>query len=141
MADTTVTVVGNLTDDPDLRFTPAGIAVVNFGLAVNRRKKDGDKWVDDDPHFFSVTAWRDLASNITESVEKGNRVVVTGQLSYETWEGKEGDKRSRVKIVADEVGPSLRWATAEVTKTQRSSESVASRNAETVKQEFSAEPF
>jgi single-strand DNA-binding protein len=112
MADTHVTLIGNLTDDPELRFTANGAAVANFRLAVTPRVKDGDTWRDGDTSFFRVNAWRDLAENLTESLSKGARVLVIGQLKARSWETPEGDKRSVVEITAEEVGPSLRWATA-----------------------------
>lgn len=124
MADTTVTVIGNMTRDPELKFTAGGVAVVSFGVAVSNRKKDGDKWVDGDPQFFEVTCWRTVAENVAESLEKGNRVVVYGRLEFSQWENKEGEKRSKVQIVADEVAPSLRWATVEVQRVERSDRSV-----------------
>lgn len=108
--DNTVTVVGNMTRDPELRYTATGVPVADFGLAWNTKNKDGDESVS----FFDVTCWRDLAEHVAESVGKGNRVVVYGRLDQNTWETKDGDKRSKVRIVADEVAASLRWATANV---------------------------
>jgi len=128
MMDTHVTIVGNMTRDAELRFTPAGTAVASFGIAVNKRKKDGDQWVDDGAEFFDVTCWKQLAENVAESIEKGTRVVVTGRLQQQSWETDDGQKRSKVQIVADEVGPSLRWATCEVTKTERSDRAIAATN-------------
>jgi len=113
--DNTVTVVGNMTRDPELRYTAAGLAVTDFGLAWNTKDKDGN----DSVSFFDVTCWRDLAEHVAESVGKGNRVVVYGRLDQNTWETKDGDKRSKVRIVADEVAASLRWATANVERAQR----------------------
>jgi single-strand DNA-binding protein len=116
---TTVSVVGNLTREPELRFTPAGKAVADFGVAVNTRRKDGDNWVDGDPEFYDVTAWGTLAENVAESLEKGARVVVVGRLRYETWQTDGGENRSKVKVTAEAIGPDLRWATAEVQRTDR----------------------
>ena len=115
-----VTLVGNATRDPELRFTPAGQAVANFGLAVNRRwfNKQTEEW-DEAVSFFDVAAWSDLADNIAESVTKGMRLIVVGRLDQSTWEDQDGNNRSKVQIVADEIGPSLRWATAEVARTER----------------------
>lgn len=110
--DNTVTLVGNTTRDAELRYTPGGLAVASFGLAWNRRDKDGKDVVS----FFDITCWRDLAEHVAESIPKGTRVVVYGRIEQETWETPEGDKRSKVKVVAEEVAPSLRWATAEVKK-------------------------
>ncbi|MFV2039006.1 MAG: single-stranded DNA-binding protein [Acidimicrobiales bacterium] len=114
--DNSVTVVGNITRDPELRFTQGGSAVANFGLAWNRKSRDGEETVS----FFDVTAWNQLAENVSESLSKGMRVVVYGRLDQRSWQTSEGDKRSKVEIIADEIAPSLRWATAEVTKNARS---------------------
>lgn len=115
-----VTVVGNLTRDPELRFTPAGAPVTTFGVAVNRRwqNRDNQQW-EESTSFFNVTCWRDLAQNVSESLEKGSRVLVTGRLEQRSWETQDGERRSVVEIVADEVGPSLRWATAEIARNER----------------------
>jgi len=119
MADTHVTLTGNLTDDPELKFTPNGAAVASFRIAVTPRVKDGDTWRDGETSFFRVNAWRDLAENLTESLGKGARVIVVGQLKARTWETPEGEKRSVVEVTAEEVGPSLRWATATPERTSR----------------------
>ena len=115
-----VTIVGNLTRDPELRFTPSGQATTTFGVAVNRRwqNRQTQDW-EEATSFFDVTCWGDLGDNVSESLGKGSRVIVTGRLEQRSWETPEGEKRSRVEIIADEVGPSLRWATAQVTKTDR----------------------
>ena len=122
-SENTVTIVGNLTDDPELRYTPNGAAVANFSVAVSRRAKDEatGQWKDMDTSFFRVAAWRSLGENVAESLTRGSRVLVTGRLRQRSWETPEGDKRSTVEIEADEIGPSLRWATAKVEKAQRSS--------------------
>ncbi|MDP8988084.1 MAG: single-stranded DNA-binding protein [Actinomycetota bacterium] len=122
MAGNNVTLVGNVTRDPELRYTPSGQAMAKFGLAVNRRwqNRQTQAW-EEATSFFDVVAWREMAENIGESVQKGARVVVTGRLEQRTWETQEGDRRSVVEVVADEVGPSLRWATATVTKNERRS--------------------
>lgn len=114
-----VTVVGNLTREPELRYTPSGAAVVKFGMAVNRsyNNRNGDKVEQTD--FFDVTAWRELGENVAESLSVGSRVIVTGRLQQDRWENDGGEKRSKIYIVADEIGPSLRWATASITKTTR----------------------
>jgi len=116
----TVTLVGNITRDPELRFTPSGQANATFGLAVNR------VWTDRQTNerreavsFFDIVCWREMAENASESLSKGARVMVTGRLEQRSWETQEGDKRSKVEVVADEIGPSLRWATAEVRKNDR----------------------
>lgn len=117
----TVTVIGNCTRDPELRFTPSGAAVAKFGVAVNKRVKQNGEWVDGDPSFFDVTCWNGLAENVSESVTKGTRLVIVGRLEQRNWDDKEsGQKRYAVEIVADEVAPSLRWATASVSKVERS---------------------
>ena len=110
----TVTVVGNVTRDPELRFTPGGAPVVNFGLAWNRKDQNGEEVVS----FFDITCWRSLAENVAESITKGQRVIVYGRLDQRSWENQEGERRSKVEIVADEVAPSLVWATAEITRTE-----------------------
>jgi single-strand DNA-binding protein len=116
-----IIVVGNLTDDPELRYTPNGAAVVKFRVAVNRRYKDeAGNWKDGDTSYFTVNAWRSLAENCAESLTRGTRVVVAGRLQMRSWETQEGDKRTVVEIEADEVGPSLRWATAKVERQGRS---------------------
>jgi single-strand DNA-binding protein len=112
MADTHVTITGNLTDDPEVTFTPSGQAVCNFRLAVTPRVRDGDTWRDGDTSFFRITAWRQLATHVGDSLSKGDRVIVQGQLRSRAWETPEGDKRSVVEVTAEEVGPSLKWATA-----------------------------
>ncbi len=112
MPDTTTIICGNLTDNPELRFTPNGAAVANFRVAVTPRVKDGDTWKDGETSFFRVNAWRQMAENATESLSKGDRVIVVGRLKARSWETPEGERRSVVEIEADEIGPSLRWATA-----------------------------
>lgn len=115
-----VTLVGNVTRDPELRFTNTGQATATFGLAVNRM------WTDRQTNerreatsFFDIVCWREMAENVSESLQKGARVVVTGRLEQRSWETQEGERRSKVEVVADEVGPSLRWATAEIRKNDR----------------------
>ena len=121
MADNTVTLVGNITDDPELRFTPSGRPVANFTVAVNRRYKDNDgTWQDKLDGFFRCNVWADQAENAAESLQKGTRVVVTGRLQQRSWEDNDGNKRSAFEVQVDEVGPSLRWSTAQVQKSQRS---------------------
>ena len=117
MADTHVTITGNLTDDPELRFTPNGAAVANFRLAVTTRIRDGETWRDGDTSFFRVNAWRDLAEHTADSLGKGDRAVVVGRLRQRSWETPEGEQRAVVEVEADEVAPSLRFATAKVTRT------------------------
>jgi single-strand DNA-binding protein len=115
-----ITLVGNVTRDPELRFTPTGQATASFGLAVNRRwqNRQTQEW-EEAVSFFDVVCWREMAENASESLAKGSRVIVTGRLEQRSWETQEGDKRSKVEVVADEIGPSLRWATAEVKRNDR----------------------
>jgi single-strand DNA-binding protein len=121
-SDNQVTLVGNLTDDPELRYTPNGAAVCKFRIAVNRRLPDGaGGWKDGEASYFTVNCWRSLGENAAESLTRGSRVVVAGRLNYRSWENQDGDKRSAIEIEADEVGPSLRWATARVERQSRSS--------------------
>ena len=116
----TVTIVGNCTRDPELRFTPSGQAVATFGVAVNRRwqNRQTQEW-EEAVSFFDVTCWGQMAENACESLQKGSRVIVTGRLDQRSWETEAGEKRSKVEIVADEVGPSLRYATATVQRNER----------------------
>jgi single-strand DNA-binding protein len=120
--DVTITVVGNLTDDPELRFTPSGAAVANFTVASTPRilDKATNEWKDGDALFLRCSIWRQAAENVAESLQRGARVLVTGRLRQRSYETKEGEKRTVVELEVDEVGPSLRWATAKVAKAQRS---------------------
>src|SRR3954451_20309183 len=115
-----VTLIGNITRDPELRFTPSGQATATFGLAVNRRwqNRQTQEW-EEATSFFDVVCWREMAENASESLTRGSRVIVTGRLEQRSWESQEGDKRSKIEVIADEIGPSLRWATAEVKKNDR----------------------
>ncbi|MCU1378605.1 MAG: single stranded DNA-binding protein [Acidimicrobiales bacterium] len=120
MSGNSVTLVGNITRDPELRYTPAGAATCQFGLAVNRRwqNRQTSEW-EEATSFFNVVAWREMAENAGESLTKGSRVIVTGRLEQRSWETPDGEKRSVVEVVADEIGPSLRWATAQVVRNER----------------------
>jgi len=113
--DNTVTIIGNMTRDPELRYTASGVPVTEFGVAWNTKDKQGNESVS----FFDVTCWRELAEHVAESLGKGNRVIVYGRLDQNTWETKDGDKRSKVRVMAEDVGPSLRWAIANVDRLQR----------------------
>ena len=117
--DNHTTIVGNLVDDPELRFTNTGIAVTNLRVAVTQRVQQDGQWRDGDTSYFKVNVWRDQAQNLAESLAKGDRVMVTGWLRQRSWETPEGDKRSVTEIEADEVGASLKWATAKVERTQQ----------------------
>lgn len=114
-----VTLIGNLTMDPELRFTPSGVALARIGLAVNRRYQRDGEW-QEQTSFFYGTVWREQAEHVAESLEKGARVIVSGRLEQRTWEDKEGQRREAIEIQIDEIGPSLRWATASVNKATRS---------------------
>ncbi len=119
-----VTIVGNLTDDPELRYTPAGAAVATFNVAVNRRTRDENgQWKDGETSFFRCNVWRQQAENVAESLNKGSRAIVIGRLRQRSWETPEGQKRTVVEIEVESVGPSLEWAKASVSKTPRSEES------------------
>ncbi len=120
MADSTVTLVGNLTRDPELRFTQGGRAIANMGLAVSRRYQVNNEW-QEQTSYFNVVAWGQLGENAASSLSKGTRVVVTGRLEQRSYETQDGEKRSVVEVVADEIGPSLRWATASVDRNDRRS--------------------
>lgn len=119
--DTVITVVGNLTADPELRFTPSGAAVANFTVASTPRTFDrqSNEWKDGDTLFMRCSIWRDAAENVAESLTKGTRVIVQGRLVQRSYETREGEKRTVVELQVDEVGPSLRYASAKLTRTQR----------------------
>ena len=119
--DTTMTIIGNLTNDPELRFTPSGAAVANFTVASTPRTFDrqSNEWKDGETLFMRCSVWRDAAENVAESLQRGSRVIVTGRLKSRSYETKEGEKRTVVELEVDELGPSLRYATAKVNKTQR----------------------
>lgn len=121
--ETVITVVGNLTADPELRFTPSGAAVANFTVASTPRTFDrqSNEWKDGEALFLRCSIWRQAAENVAESLTKGARVVVTGRLKQRSYETKEGEKRTVVELEADEIGPSLRYATAKVTRASRGS--------------------
>src|ERR1700722_13610035 len=120
MPGNSITLVGNVTRDPELRFTPSGQATATFGLAVNRRwqNRQTQEW-EEATSFFDVVCWREMAENASESLGRGSRVIVSGRLEQRSWETPDGDRRSKVEVIADEIGPSLRWATAQVTKNER----------------------
>ena len=118
MADSTVTITGTLTRDPELRFTNGGRGIASFGVAVNRRYQVNNEW-QEQTSFFNVSAWGTLGENAAASLTKGTRIIVTGRLEQRQYETKDGEKRSVVEIIADEIGPSLRWARAEVERVAR----------------------
>jgi single-strand DNA-binding protein len=115
-----VSIIGNLTRDPELRFTPSGQATTSFGVAVNRRwqNRQTQEW-DEQTSYFDVVCWGQLAENAAQSLAKGSRVMVDGRLDQRSWENQEGERRSKIEISADEVAPSLRWATVSISKNER----------------------
>ena len=119
--DTVITIIGNLTADPELRFTPSGAAVANFTVASTPRMFDrqSNEWKDGETLFMRCSVWRDAAENVAESLQRGMRVIASGRLKSRSYETKEGEKRTVVELDVDEIGPSLRSATAKVNKTQR----------------------
>jgi single-strand DNA-binding protein len=118
-----VTLVGNLTDDPELRYTPSGTPVASFTVAVNRRMRDpaSGEWKDGETSFIRCNVWRQQAEHAAESLSKGTRAIVVGRLRQRSWETPEGQRRSVTEVEVENVGPSLEWATASVTKSSRSS--------------------
>ena len=120
--ETTITVVGNLTDDPELRFTPSGAAVAKFRIASTPRTMDrqSGEWKDGEPLFLACNIWRDAAEHVAESLQRGSRVIVQGRLRQRSYETREGEKRTVYELEVDEIGPSLRYATAKVQKMSRS---------------------
>ncbi len=119
--ETTITIIGNITNDPELRFTPSGAAVANFTVASTPRNFDrqSNDWKDGETLFMRCSVWRDAAENVAESLQRGTRVIVSGRLRSRSYETKEGEKRTVVEMEVDEVGPSLRYATAKIAKTSR----------------------
>src|SRR5437763_7380641 len=120
--ETTITVIGNLTDDPELRFTPSGAAVAKFRIASTPRTLDraSGEWKDGEPLFLACSVWRQAAENVAESLQRGSRVIVSGRLRQRSYETKEGEKRTVYELEVDEIGPSLRYATAKVQRMSRS---------------------
>lgn len=121
MTDTLITIIGNLTADPELRFTPAGAAVANFTVASTPRTfdKQANEWKDGEALFLRCQVWREAAENVAESLTRGSRVIVTGKLKARTYETREGEKRTVIELEVDEIGPSLKYATATVNKANR----------------------
>ena len=119
--ETVITVIGNLTADPELRFTPSGAAVANFTIASTPRSfdKHSNEWKDGETLFLRCTAWREMAENIAESLAKGTRVIVQGRLKARSYETREGERRTTQELDVDEIGPSMRYATAQITRNQR----------------------
>lgn len=121
--DTNITVIGNLTDDPELRFTPSGAAVAKFRIASTPRFMDRttNEWKDGEPLFLACTSWRQIAENVAESLSRGSRVIASGRLKQRSYETRDGEKRTVIELEVDEIGPSLRYATAQIKKMTRSS--------------------
>src|SRR5580698_9189891 len=122
--ETVITVVGNLTSDPELRYTQNGLAVANFTIAATPRSFDraSNDWKDGDALFLRASVWREFAEHVAGSLTKGSRVIATGRLKQRSYETKEGEKRTSIELEVDEIGPSLRYATAQVTRTSSSRE-------------------
>jgi single-strand DNA-binding protein len=118
--ENTVVLVGNITGDPELRYSPQGVPVLTVGLAVTRRWLDraSDKW-NEETSFFDLVCWRDLAEHVRESLRRGNRVIAVGRLVQRSWEDRDGNRRSRIEVLVDDIGPSLRFATASVVPVER----------------------
>lgn len=129
--ETTITVVGNLTNDPELRFTPSGSAVANFTIASTPRTFDrqSNEWKDGETLFLRASVWKEAAENVAESLTKGTRVVAQGRLKSRSYDTKEGEKRTVMELEVDEIGPSLRYASAKVTRTQRGEQKPAQQSA------------
>jgi single-strand DNA-binding protein len=125
-SENSVTLVGNVTKDPELRYTTGGRGVASFGLAVNRRYQVNGEW-QEQVSFFNIVAWGDLGENAAASINKGNRVIVTGRLEQRSYETKEGEKRNVTEVIADELGPSLRWAQVQIERISRDNAEGGSR--------------
>lgn len=136
-SENTVTLVGNATKDPDLRYTASGSAVAAFGLAVNRRYQQNGEWVEV-TSFFNIVAWRDLGEHLAASITKGTRVFVTGRLEQRSYDDKEGNKRSVTEVIADDAGPSLKWAECTIERIARDDSRGSSGNTGPLPEE---EPF
>ena len=119
MIDPVITIVGNLTADPELRYTRADVAVANLSIAANHRVKNGDQWEDGEPTYYRATVWREYAEYVSESLTKGTQVLAHGRVFTEAYTTKEGEQRTSLKLDIEDIGPCLRFATAKVTKAQR----------------------
>ena len=137
--------IGNLVDDPELRFTPSGYAVANFTVASTPRNfdKKTNEWKDGDTLFLRCSLWREAAENVAETLSKGTRVILSGRLKQRSYETKEGDKRTVFEVEVDEVGPSLRYATAKITKTNRQNSGASAGNSgfSSPNETFSEDPW
>ena len=141
MYESVVTITGNVSRDPELRFTPSGVAVASLAVAVNHRRKEKgtDEWIEQ-VSFYDVTCWNQLAENVSESIMKGARVTVVGRMEQQNWETPDGDKRSKLVVIAEEVAASLKWATCEISRNERG-DSVAAPPARKKAADYSQEPF
>ena len=141
--DTNITMIGNLVDDPELRFTPSGYAVANFTVASTPRNfdKKTNEWKDGDTLFLRCSLWREAAENVAETLSKGTRVILSGRLKQRSYETKEGDKRTVFEVEVDEVGPSLRYATAKITKTNRQNSGAGNSGFSSPTETFSEDPW
>ena len=141
--DTTITMIGNLVDDPELRFTPSGAAVAKFRVASTPRylDKQTNEWKDGESLFLQCQIWRQAAENVAESLTKGMRVILSGRLKQRSYETKEGEKRTVFEVEVDEVGPSLRNATAKVTKAQRGAGTSGGFSAPAASDSFTEDPW
>lgn len=122
-----VTLIGTVSRDPQMKYLPNGTPVAEFGLVYNKRRKNQEtnQWEDGDAQFYDIKCWRGLAENVAESIQKGNRVIVFGELEFRSWQADDGSKRNKIEVVAEAVGPDLLWATAQVQKVERSGQSNA----------------
>ena len=136
----TVTVVGNCTRQPEQRFTPAGAPVTNLSVAYNRKYQKNGQDVEE-VSFFDVTCWGTLAENVAASINKGDRLIVSGRLDQRSWETPQGEKRSKLEITADEVSPSLRWATAQVSRATSGGTGNTPQQAAQPEYDYSSDPF
>ena len=140
MQGTAVQFVGNLTGDPELRYTPSGTPVANFDVAVNNRRRNAaGEWEDGEATFYRVAVFREYGEHVAETLEKGHQVLVVGRLTPRTWEGQDGGKRQSLDVIADEIGPTLRWTTAKLTKVARSEGNGGRQGAPSTK-DFNDEP-
>lgn len=141
--ENTITLIGNLTRDPELRYTAGGTAVASFSVAHTPRRRDAQtgEWTDGDTSFFNCSAWRELGEHVAASLLKGNRVIVIGTMQQRNWEDDNGNKRTAYDVQVDAVGPDLKWVTCTIEKTERSSSSKPQRNQPTEPAYADEEPF
>ena len=138
--ETIITVVGNLTADPELRYTPSGVAVANLSIAANHRVKNGDQWEDGEPTYYRATVWREYAEYVAESLTKGTQVLAHGRVFTEAYTTKEGEQRTSLKLDIEDIGPCLRFATAKVTKAQRGGGTTTTQPQQSAPQQWGQAP-